>query len=403
MRARFKIILSIVLLLIISFSLLFAFSYFFDKESYAMNVVVDYPLSISYPKSNLLDKNNFENVKFTIINDSTEDILYTINLTDVKNSKGSIINIKSDLDNISKKLEVGELTNNILIKAGDKHTYEVDVDYKNINFKAQLYVSQANADEYNFYQTILQNTSEIKDEPVTKIGTEIATTDEGLIKSLINNETIYYYRGKVENNYVSFANNIWRIVSMDNDENVKLVLDNNIKVNSVYYSNEYDFKDSNAIEALNTWYDNHIKEYEDYLVFSGYCNDNTIIDSISEYSAYNRIVNNKVATITCLNELFYNYIGLLTIDEVVYAGASINTENNNFYLINTEIKNDFFLMSGAKNETDIYFPFALSKTGEILVNSSGKKELGIRPVININNSVLTTGDGTKENPYVLSK
>ena len=52
------------------------------------------------------------------------------------------------------------------------------------------------------------------------------TNGKGLYYTSTNtedNKTTYYFRGAVENNYVSFANNTWRIVRINEDGSVRLI------------------------------------------------------------------------------------------------------------------------------------------------------------------------------------
>lgn len=48
-------------------------------------------------------------------------------------------------------------------------------------------------------------------------------SDRGLYKTLDDDGDSYYYRGKVDNNYVSYAGYIWRIVRINGDGSIKLI------------------------------------------------------------------------------------------------------------------------------------------------------------------------------------
>ena len=50
-----------------------------------------------------------------------------------------------------------------------------------------------------------------------------ATTDEGLFMAEDDEGESYYYRGAVKNNYVSFANNIWRIIRCNGDGSIRMI------------------------------------------------------------------------------------------------------------------------------------------------------------------------------------
>ena len=48
-------------------------------------------------------------------------------------------------------------------------------------------------------------------------------SDKGLYKTVDDYGDTYYYRGKVDNNYVSFAGFIWRIVRINGDGSIRLI------------------------------------------------------------------------------------------------------------------------------------------------------------------------------------
>ena len=50
---------------------------------------------------------------------------------------------------------------------------------------------------------------------------KVVDTEDGLFVLNENNNKTYYYRGSQTNNYVYFADQLWRIVSVDNKKQVK--------------------------------------------------------------------------------------------------------------------------------------------------------------------------------------
>jgi len=67
-----------------------------------------------------------------------------------------------------------------------------------------LKINRVNNSDNYFYTNILTN-NDIKDKSLTKVGSEIATKNEGLIEDVDDTGTSYYFRGNVTNNYVDFA------------------------------------------------------------------------------------------------------------------------------------------------------------------------------------------------------
>ena len=56
-------------------------------------------------------------------------------------------------------------------------------------------------------------------------------------------------------------------------------------------------------------------------------------------------------------------------------------------------------MSAFKDGVEGLYFYEISSNGEILMNSTGDVSKGIRPVINLNENIEMTGEGTLENPY----
>ena len=89
-----------------------------------------------------------------------------------------------------------------------------------------------------FAQTILNNNTIVTTTP--NIGSKVTTTyPSGFYKSTDTNTGVpsYYFRGKVDNNYVSFAGQTWRIVRINEDYTVRLIMQTGINSNKSYKFN----------------------------------------------------------------------------------------------------------------------------------------------------------------------
>ncbi len=233
-------------------------------------------------------------------------------------------------------------------------------------------------------------------------------------------------------------------------QNGQLILDD------VLWSN--DIMSSSVKTTIDNWYLNiaKLQNYSSLLEDTIWCNDRTIVDGIFlsnsavsddsiEVSTYNswRNVSNGQPSFSCLNKrdsfdvsgylgngrLEYP-VGLLTADEVMYAGGTIAESNSNYYLYSAN--NDIATMTPSKstggrflntNSTPyIYFSSAniayLDTSGKISgggnystfqndprsSTSAGKvtHTYGIRPVIALKNDVLVKGGtGTTASPYIV--
>ena len=206
-----------------------------------------------------------------------------------------------------------------------------------------------------------------------------------------------------------------------------------------YSSNSYESTltnefDSDAKIAVDTWYQTNIVGKNDskgnlltnYIVDGTFCNDRTFASSnigngyslvpTTLYSAYKRLNqdSNKTATLKCSqasdrfstttsrgNAKLTYPIALITADEVALAGGKINLKNENFYL---QSNSNFYTITPFDfGETSIYsFVYELNYQGALEpYNVANVVEL--RPVINLRSDVLISqGDGTVENPFILS-
>ena len=327
------------------------------------------------------------------------------------------------------------------------------------NLSSVYYVVSATSSSYTYKQiTSNKNTTEAL----------LASTEDDY-------GTSYYFRGAVKNNYVQFANKCWRIVRINGDGSVKLVLHNDNTsnasspcassnnsttaafarysgssytsvFNSNYNDNAYigfmygatgarDYASTHAntnksdiLKNLETWYTNNLTSYESKLADTIWCNDKSTVSgglgygtNTTNYGAYNRLASTKQPTLKCPNDnnggklskftvddtkngngnLTYK-IGLLTADEIAFAGSIAYTYNRSTYLQeNTgttwwwSLSPGYFSGSGA----DVWLVFSGYLNDYLGVNGGS----GLRPVISLISSTNVTGDGTSENPYVVEK
>ena len=324
------------------------------------------------------------------------------------------------------------------------------------NLSSVYYVVSATSSSYTYKQiTSNKNTTEAL----------LASTEDDY-------GTSYYFRGAVKNNYVQFANKCWRIVRVNGDGSIKLVLHNdntssssspcaasnnsttaafarysgstyNTAFNSSYNDNAYvgfmygtagssDYASTHAntnksdiLKNLETWYNNNLKTYESKLADTIWCNDKSTVSgglgygtNATDYGAYNRLASTKQPTLKCPNDnnggklskftvddttngngnLTYK-IGLLTADEIAFAGSIAYTYNRSTYL---------------QENTGTTWWWSLSPSGFVgdyagvwgvysgyLGGDSGDSDDGLRPAISLVSSTNVTGNGTSDNPYVV--
>ena len=197
----------------------------------------------------------------------------------------------------------------------------------------------------------------------------------------------------------------------------------NITSTSVTHANN----NNSAVKTqLDSWYQTNIenKGYSKYIdTNAGFCNDRTpsssreTIDYKGGYGKFETYYapqvrnseNNEVLTCSQTNDYFTpttssygnkkltKSIGMITLDEIIYAGE------NGSYLFNTEDDTYYWTMSPANFKRYSSFTGYMYCFGNgILYAATGVSTINIRPVINISKNVKLSGLGTISNPYTIS-
>ncbi len=372
-----------------------------DNDS---DIEVNGALSINYidGKKFNIESNSTKNIELSVSNASSNVNYYNIGFMQVRGTGTYKIIFEDKVVMEGDLKTIDEIsTEYISIDAGETKDYVLEITNTSTdNLKGVLNIRNQNGKIITFSDTILKNVTPSTDS-LTKVGDEEALEDEGLIKSSDDIGVTYYFRGNVQNNYVSFANLLWRIVRINGDGTIRLVLNEPTETISSYYTTDnpaFEFDKSNIKEFLETWYQDKLSDYTNYIANSKFCSDINA-DGSNTYLAYTRIMTNKIPTFNCLGTIINNNIGLLTVDEVILAGASPSSNNQSFYLYNSSIEEPWYTMSGAKGSDSSLNMFMVGINGNILDNISGNLYRNVRPVINLIKNIEMTGTGTISDPY----
>ncbi len=265
-----------------------------------------------------------------------------------------------------------------------------------------------------FSETILaENKVDPEFQPDLK---KIATDDQGLIMSADEKGNVYYFRGNPNNNYFYFAGNMWRITRINSDRTIRVVLDHNIDYgNYSRFTNAIDYTglkyvynnqtiNNDVMNYLESWYYNNISIYEldPYVAIDTFCNDTS--SSYANYHTYfggvSRVndVNPSFICPVTNNDFGSTYnqkIGLLSADEVIFAGGLKDIANPSYFLYTGE---SFYTMTPVEYYNYHAYVYFVNENGALLTTETNSVR-GIRPVINIDSTVSVTGKGTKDNPY----
>ena len=252
--------------------------------------------------------------------------------------------------------------------------------------------------------------------------TDYATAGDasGLYKSIdgeTNSGTTYFYRGAVTNNYVSFAGFTWRIVRINENGSVRLLLNEGINSNTTYKFNPSDngytymyYSNSDVengiMKTLDTWYDNNLKNYENYIVDTDFC-EQFKVTSYSDYATAGSVTaptyDNYISNFKCSTDdndkgIITSKVGLLTYDEAVHAGSYYGKSNSSY--IKSSKTNWLMSPTGAYSGNRNVNVWSTASSGSIGF-SSVKFSIIVRSVISLNADTMVTGSGTESDPYVV--
>ncbi len=370
----------------------------------------------------LIDKNS-TSYTGTILDDKYVKVGLTIN-----DSKEKIVNLE----------EVNRLIDKVTLNVGKTANYKLRVW---LNFDGLTDTEKEALVGQKIFLTLkingIQNIESGKLLSYTILGNNnsnvLTTGDTGLFSSTLtdSNNPTYYYKGNVTNNYVSFANNLWRIVRINEDGSIRLIMEEGID-NNYYEVFNIDFSDytkgyySNSVlkSKIETWFDNTFTDLEkSKIVKTIFCEAYHVSPSTSFTMGSATIVSYESYSpnFYCTNDSNgygivdsgNTYVGLISLDEVLYAGGIIESTNS-YYLINGE---SFWTISPTGLYSNYANPWYIYKDGSMKVSDYGSTWFtnnggtfgdyaislsnSIRPVISLNVNTSVEGTGTIDDPYVV--
>lgn len=229
-------------------------------------------------------------------------------------------------------------------------------------------------------------TGKIKDIVLSKFP-YLETNENGCLVSNDNNYSYMggcYLKGDPTDNYIWYSGFLWRIMGINADGSVRMIVDEILTVMSYGpYGSAFDYDNSNIKEWLNDYFYNHL-DGNDILISKSWCSE--VADSTTSTRA------------TCTNNLSTEpaKIGLITVDEYNLAGGEGS------YL---DISQYQWTMTPIEDNTllTIYY-------GGEVDGGSDDYNYGIRAIINVDsNAFIIGGNGTvdanwnsQNGPYILN-
>ncbi len=199
-------------------------------------------------------------------------------------------------------------------------------------------------------------------------------------------------------------------------------------------SNKYETTHANTnnstiLTNLETWYTNNLKTYESVIDDTVWCNDKTNVTdttynprgysnvngygygtNVTYYGATQRLVSTSNSaggtgpSLKCTGELskINSKVGLITADELAYAGYAYAQNNTTTYL--QENATDYYWWSLSPyffSGSRAYVWFVDGSSG-YFVNDYVRNTHGVRPSISLKSTTSVTGEGSSSTPYIIS-
>ena len=393
MKLKYKVYLMLIIALIGSLIVIeVGYVNYLKEEDQTMAMInVLEGLSINYLNGNqvLTNEDTYE-LNFSITNSLDSEQYYSIKLNDVTESDEITYKLTSKeniFESIENNINQKTIKNQIKINGGETQSYTIIFYNPNkLDLKAELKIEKDIVD--NSLKSFLLKNNQI-----------VTDNSEGLVETTTDEGSVYYFKGNVTNNYVNLANKLWRIVKINADSTVSMVLDDLLEEESAFFeANENEsttFSDSTIYTYLNNWYEINLKDYDHYIASAKYCtDDNAQIEEegVIYYLPEQRLFTEKSPIVTCPGSAITSKIALLTADEVLLAGSYLNKDN---------INRDWWTMTLNKKDNKINYYITANNDG-LNKDIAETDRKGIRPVITIIKKLNTSGTGTIDDPYTLT-
>ena len=353
-------------------------------------------------------------------------------------------------------------------------TFSAKVNIVDLNAVARNnpYEDNKNSLAYNIINNAMNKTNETElvGTPKTIPLEEISTADEKEL-SIVSDDygTSYYFRGAVEDNYVNYAGMCWRIVRIQGDGSIKLILSSELSCsdtnmttssgyatdgaagvqrtiltanygyknvvvgNNTYKINDYINSAADTIEntrtKLNTWLERKITSESDKALLKnetwcigdqthGYSYDDTgeVVGTVSnlinsgisfEFTAGNKYFVTETPSYRCETtgidgEVDINKVGMLTFDEIAFAGGT-SSKNSTYYLNKNATTNYWWALSPSHFHIGDSRVYSFRVNRNVPLHSNGvENTCSLRVAVSLTSSTkITSGDGTVNNAYAV--
>ena len=218
----------------------------------------------------------------------------------------------------------------------------------------------------------------------------------------------YIYKGANPNNYITFNNETWRIISIEADGSIKIMRNESIGSRAWDSSNSNDWESSDIKTYLNGEYLSTITSNQDKIVphtwsIGGVTSGNSdLADQINDENG----TQSQTAS-----------IGLITVSEYLRANtnsaqcgnwslnnSNISTCKTTDWMFNIVPSNDYLwtISASARSASVFNVDGGGNNSAGRLGDNTAANSRGVSPAVYLSSDITLTGDGSSSNPYVIS-
>ena len=197
---------------------------------------------------------------------------------------------------------------------------------------------------------------------------------------------------------------------------------------STYEATHANTNKSTILTNLETWYTNNLKTYESVIDDNVWCNDKTNVTdtsydpwsitpngrgyakNVTYYGATQRLVSKSDSaggagpSLKCNGELskITSKVGLITADELAFAGYAIGTGNTTTYLQENATDTYWWSLSPYNFNGSSAGVWGVFGGSGYFYGSRVDGTYGVRPSISLKSTTNVTGEGTSSSPFIIS-
>ena len=198
---------------------------------------------------------------------------------------------------------------------------------------------------------------------------------------------------------------------------------------STYEATHANTNNSTILTNLETWYTNNLKDYADKIADTEWCNDKTNVTdttfnpfgysnvngsgyakNVTYYGATQRLVSKSNSaggtgpSLKCNGELskINSKVGLITADELAYAGYAYAQNNTTTYLQENATDTYWWSLSPSRFRGGFAYVWYVGGSNGYLSIIYVYDTYGLRPSISLKSTTNATGEGTSSSPFIIS-